>query len=225
MHYRAFLFLLCAAAAGAQDELTALGALKLIPKDGAKRLARIEARDGAPGPERWHLLVFDPAAERGVQEFVIAGGKVVAVRGLSQFADRLAQTDVVGGDSVKVDSAQVARTAAVFAAANGARVGTVNYQLSRDETANAPVWTATVLDPAGDQLGSISVNALKGGILSHDGFEKEPEASLLDVTPPGGAARTTKPRAVTATPTPAPKRGLLPRIFGAKDEKPKTPPR
>ena len=64
---RAFLFLLTAIAAFAQGEGSALDALRLIPKDAAKRLARIEAREGAPAPERWYLLVYEPVEKRGLR--------------------------------------------------------------------------------------------------------------------------------------------------------------
>jgi hypothetical protein len=43
---------------------SALGALKLLPRGEAKRLARIEARDGTPVPERWHFIVHDPNRPR-----------------------------------------------------------------------------------------------------------------------------------------------------------------
>ena len=53
---------------------TALEALKLLPKDARKLVARIEAREGSPNPERWHILVSDKTAENGVKEFVISAG-------------------------------------------------------------------------------------------------------------------------------------------------------
>jgi hypothetical protein len=209
----------------AQSEGTALAALKLLPKDAARRLARIEARDGAPVPERWHFLVYEPDSARGVREFVVAGGKVVAARTLSQFADTLKPADVFGADLVKVDSELIARWATLFAAANGGRIGLVNYQLQKDATLDAPVWTATVLDPSGDQIGALTVNALKGDILNSDGFEKSPSPELLAVpaAQSAGASRTSKGRTARTVPTPKP--NLLRRIFGANEENPSKPAR
>ena len=139
MHLRALLLFLFVSTAAAQSDGTALDALKLIPKDAAKRLARIEAHDGSPVPERWHLLVHDPAEERGVREYVVAGGKLAASRTLSQFAEALKPADVFGAGAVKIDSAQVARLAAAFAEANGAKAASLNYELARDATAGVPV--------------------------------------------------------------------------------------
>jgi hypothetical protein len=219
VYFRGLLFLLFTSAAFAQADGSALAALKLLPKDAAKRLARIEARDGAPVPERWHLLVYDAGTERGVREFVVAGGKVVAVRMLSQFADTLKPADVIGGDSVKLDSEQIARWAALFVTANGGQIGSMNFELQRDSALNVPVWTATVLDPAGDQIGAITVNALNGGILTADGFEKSPPPELLisPIVPPV-ASRPAKAR--VAPPAAKPKPSLVRRIFGASEEKP-----
>ena len=235
MNFCALPFLILAATAAAQSDGTALGALKLLPKDAAKRLARIEARDGAPVPERWYFLVHDPDSPRGVREFVAAGGKIVASRTLSQFADYVNPADVIGTDSVKFNSDQVARLAALFATANGGQIGTLNYELTKIPAQAAPVWRATVLDPQGDQLGVIVVTAAKGALVSQDGFEKTPVSELLSVATPAGQtpapvravktsaekgnrtrpeeARTPTP-APAQTPTPTPKSGILNRIFG-----------
>ena len=227
MYHRAFLFFLFVSTAAAQSPGTALDALKLIAKDTAKRLARIEAREGAPAPERWYLLVHDPAVERGVREFVVADGKLVTSRTISQFAETLTPADIVSADAVRIDSTHVAKLAAAFANANGAKVGMLNYELTRDAATNAPVWKATVLDAVGDQLGVLVVNATKGTVLSSEGFEKSPPSDLL-APPPGvtGAAATERPGAkktkgaTAATPTPRP--NVLRRIFGGDTKRPKS---
>ena len=214
VNFRTLLFLAFVSTAAAQGGGTALDALKLIPKDAAKRLSRIEAREGMPSPERWYLLVHDPAEPRGVREFVVADGKFLTSRTLSQFADTLKPADIIGADTVKVDSAHVAKLAAAFAEANGAKVGMLNYELMRDAATNAPAWKVTVLDAVGDQLGVLAVNATRGAVLSAEGFEKSPAVELL--APPAGVAGAGRPVAKVAkpTPTPTPKPNVLKRIFG-----------
>ena len=220
VNLRAFLFLLFVSTAAAQGSGTALDALRLLPKDVAKRLARIEAREGTPAPERWYLLVHEPAEERGVREFVVAGGRLVTSRTISQFAETLKPADIVGADAVKIDSAHVAKLAAAFADANGAKVGSLNYELTRDAASNAPVWKVTVLDTAGDQLGILAVNATKGAVLSSEGFEKSPASDLL--APPAGIATAERTAAKKTKATPTPKPNLLKRIFGGGEKQPKT---
>ena len=221
VYLRAFLFFLSAFTAVAQSDATALGALKLLPKDAAKRLARIEAREGVPVPERWYLLVHDPAEERGVREFVVADGKVAGSRTLSQFAETLKPADVFGADAVKIDSTHVARLASAFAEANGSRLASLNYELSRDTATGVPAWKATVLDAAGDQLGILVIHAAKGTVLSSEGFEKMPAADRIGAP----VAAPAVSRAVTAQkpkPIPTPKPNLLKRIFGNNEKRPKS---
>ena len=227
MYHRAFLFFLFVSTAAAQSTGTALDALRLIARDTAKRLVRIEAREGTPAPERWYLLVQDPAVASGVREFVVADGKLVTSRTISQFAETLTPADIVSADAVKIDSTHVAKLAAAFANANGAKVGMLNYELTRDAATNAPVWMATVLDAVGDQLGVLVVNATRGTVLTSEGFEKSPPSDLL-APPPGvtGAAVTErsagkKPRAAPAA-TPTPRPNVLRRIFGGDAKRPKS---
>lgn len=190
MNVRPILFFLCAIAVAARADNTALGALKLLPKDAAKRLARIEARDGRPQPERWYLLVQDATAPGGMREMVVTGGKLVANRTLSQFADSLHPAEVVGAASVKVDSDALVRLVASFVVANGARFGSLGYELAKDAATGVPQWRVTILDPKGAQVGVLVIDATKGTVLSHDGFEKEPAAALVNAARPaaGGAS-------------------------------------
>ena len=231
VNFPGFLFFAFVCAASAQGDGSALGALRLLPRDAAKRLARIEAREGAPVPERWYFLVHAPEVARGLREFAVADGRVAANRTLSQFADSLQAADVVGADSVKCDSDQVARLAALFAMANEARIGAIHYELARDAAVNGPVWRATVFDPNGDPLGVLVITAAKGAIVSHDGFEKEPAPELIAAAKAATVAasgRSAAPRAAIvrlATPSPTPKPNLFKRIFGANGEKPAKAPR
>lgn len=212
-----FLISLSITAAGAagQNATGALSALRLIPRSDAQRLAGIEAREGNLTPERWHFLVHDPGAENGVREYVIAGGEIVAMRDLSQFAETLTAEDVVGGDSVKIDSDRVGRLAQQYARANGASVATVNYQLKRAPGGGGANWTVTCMDAAGRRLGEVVCDAGKAAVLSHGGFPREPapnkprivraeerprdrETELAEMQRRAALARTPLPR---ATPT------------------------
>jgi hypothetical protein len=192
----------------AQDG-SALTALKQIPKEAVRKLARIEAREGTPVPERWYFLVHDESAPAGLREYVVAAGRLTADRTLSQFADALSSADVIGGDAVRFNSDQAARLAAHFVAANGARLGSVDYELLRTDVSPAPVWRLTCLDTKGDQVGVLVLSAARGTVLSHDGFEKTPAPELASVPAPppilAGPTATPKPR-----PTPATTGGLRP---------------
>ena len=64
--------------AAADPAASVLNAIKQLPRGEAKKIALIEARDGTPYPERWHILVHDPKDQNGLHEYVVAGGEVVA---------------------------------------------------------------------------------------------------------------------------------------------------
>ena len=150
----------------ATEPTTAMEAIKLLPKNEAKKIARIEAREGTPAPERWYVIAFDEKSESGVREYAVAGGEIVATRAVSQFAEALKPADVIGGDAVRIDSDRAARLAQQYALANNATVATLNYELKRDGEGAAPLWTVTCLDEAGKELGRVVVTAGKGNVVS-----------------------------------------------------------
>jgi len=168
--------LLCAGAAahGETAATTALGALKLLPKGSAAKVALIEAREGKPAPSRWHILVHDPKEENGVREFVVANGEVVASRNLSQFAESLSADEVLG-EGIKVDSDRVAKLAQQYADANKLELAEMNFELKRDGEGAVPIWNVTCLDAAGNELGHLVLTATKGTIVSHEGFATDPK--------------------------------------------------
>ena len=179
---------------------SAFGALKLIPRDKAKNVARIEARDVTATPTRWYILVHDPKDENGLHEYVVAQGVPVASRNISQFADALTPTDVFGNESLKFDSDKAAKIAKQYGEVNGLTIATMNFELKRDAAGEAPAWNITCLDDQGKEIGHIHVTASKGEVVSHEGFAVEPPPP----TPAPEKPRTEPvPRTVRADPKPA----------------------
>ena len=205
-----------APAAAQESDASALGALKLLPKDAAPRLARIEGREGRPFPERWYVLIHDAGQPRGLREFVVSQGKLVTGRTLSQFADALSAEDVVGASTVKMNSDEAAGVAAQFAMHNGKQLATVNYELVKATAPPVPVWRLTCFGTTGELLGKIVLHATKGTLLSFDGFEKspivpEPEiASNPEPVRPESASRSpgNKPKPKTTSRATPPPRGV-----------------
>lgn len=163
---------------------TALDAVKELPKEQAGRIARIEARDGTPSPDRWYILTQDPAAENGVHEFVVTDGEIVASRSVSQFAESLTADDILGGQPMKIDSDKAAKVAKAYAEANGAVVASMNYELKKDGTDAAPAWTISCMDEKGNKVGAVIVTAGKGNVVSHEGFTLEPETETTPEATP-----------------------------------------
>jgi hypothetical protein len=168
------LIMASAASLHAQNATTALSAIKLLPKADARRIVRIEAREGNPTPERWYILVHNPSDESGLHEYVVAGGELVASRALSQFAESLKPEEVIAHEGLRVDSDRAGKLAQQYALANNVVPATLNYQLRKDADDGTPVWNVTCVDAAGKAVGGVVVAANKGGVLSHTGFSLEP---------------------------------------------------
>jgi hypothetical protein len=198
---------------------SALNAIKQLPRGEAKKIARIEARDGTPNPERWHILVNDPKDEHGLHEYVVAGGEVVASRNISQFAEDLKPADIMGASGLRVDSDKLAALAQQYAQANNVAIATLNYTLNKEGADATPLWTVTCLDESGKQLGQLVVSAGKGNVVSHEGFTADPGANgeKLETeigTDDSDEAHHHSRKSVThAKPTPAPeKKDVLSKI-------------
>jgi len=209
-------------------EGSAFSALKLIPRGEEKRVARIEAREGTPIPERWYILVNDPKDENGLHEYVVAAGAVVASRNVSQFAEILKPGDIFGGEPLRIDSDRVASIAREYAAANNVAISSMNYELKKDGTGAALLWNVTCLDEAGKEMGRVYVTANKGTVVSHDGFTAEPQGIATEKlkSPSEIAARARaeakKPQPkiakaipVGATPEPTKKPDIFSRMGGS----------
>ena len=186
-------------AANAEPDFSALGAIALLPKDAAAKLARIEGPDGRPFPERWYVLVHDSGTPRGLREFVIGGAKVIANRALSQFADSVSADEVVGAAALKINNDEAAGIAAQFARFNNQQLGGVRYEFFKSIDPPAPVWRLTCTDSKGQTLGTIVLHATKGTLLSFQGFEKSPivpapESATGNPTAQSSESTTNKPQ-------------------------------
>jgi hypothetical protein len=174
-----FLIAVLAAASHAAESMSALSALKLLPPEKASLLCRIEGREGAPTPQRWYLLVYDPSQESAVQEFVVADGKVVATRSLSQFASVLTPEDVIGGGVLSIDSSQAFATVQSYARYNRTNVESLNYRLSKDSGSKEPVWSVKCISPSGKSIGEVAIAATDGRVIAQQGFAYDPPSSMV----------------------------------------------
>ncbi len=204
------ILLLCVSArlcAQGEPASSALGALRLLPKGEAKRLARIEAREGTPVPERWHFIVHDPKSAEGMHEYVVAAGEIVASRDVSQFVESIRPDDVFGSDVLKINSDRAAKLAQQYAHANNLTVAAMHYELKRQGAAAVPLWTVTCFDDAGVEIGRVAISAGKGNVVAHPGFTIEPPPPVVPVVPaatPGLAERLRQPAELAIPPKATP---------------------
>jgi hypothetical protein len=234
--------------ATAAEPVTVQEAIKLLSREQARNLVRIEAREGTPAPDRWYIQVYDPTAENGLREFVVFEKAIVAKRTLSQFLDGVKPEDVVGAKLVRVDSDDLIKIIQKYVEANNLNVTKINYTMAREATNPAPVWEISCFDDSDKKLGELVINARNANVLSHDGFDVVPGATAskpaVTSTPPQEEKppeRVEKPAvairtatAVRPDPSPATEPGSTPkprapggffhRIFSGKSTPTPAPP-
>ena len=194
--------------------ITVQNAIKLLSKDQARNIVRIEARDGTPAPERWYFQIYDPASENGLREIVVWQKTIVASRTLSQFLDGAKPEDVVGAKLVRIDSDDLIKIAQEYVEANSLDVTRINYTMFKDATSTSPVWKLSCLDDSGRKLAEIVINARNASVVSHDGFELSP----------GETVRPAIPVAPAASPQPAKPDVKTPDTVAAADTSPSPSP-
>lgn len=158
---------------GANGE-SAMEALQLLPENHARNLSHLEGRPDEDGEIRWYLDVFDPSAPRGVHQFVVAGGAIVADRMISQFSPSLTAADVIGRDTIRTDSNILFDLANRHSQGELRRSSVFVYQLSKGNEDARPQWRVQKLDEDGDEIGHLLVDAESGIVISQGGFEDKP---------------------------------------------------
>jgi hypothetical protein len=171
----ALLVFASAVCGSAADQISALAASQALSKTQQRSIARLSARAGKPSPEAWTIVVHDSKAPKGVRELTVASATIVSSKTKSDLALKLAKSDVIGLEGLRIDSDQVAELTAGYAEANQMVPAAFDYDLRKEGEDAAPLWTVIAYDEAGARLGTIVVAANTGAIISHEGFAQEPE--------------------------------------------------
>jgi hypothetical protein len=170
------LFIFASAVVGnGADQMSALAASEALSKTQQRAIARLSARAGKPSPETWTIVVHDSKAPKGVRELTVASGTIISSKTKSDLALKLAKSDVVGLEGLRIDSDQVAELTAGYASANQLVPAAFDYDLRKEGEDAAPLWTVIAYDEGGARLGTVVVAANTGAIISHEGFAQEPE--------------------------------------------------
>jgi hypothetical protein len=133
-----------------------------------------------------------------LREYVVAGGEIVASREVSQFAESVRSEDVIGSDSLKINSDQVGKIAEQYANANNQSVARMHYELKKEGAAATPLWTVTCIDTAGTEIGRLVISAGRGLVISHQGFHATPPSAVIPLPPP--STSPVKPRIAPSSP-------------------------
>lgn len=148
---------------------TAYQALRLISSERDKallnRVIEVKGTYGTPQPESWVILLDDPAARGGVREIEVGNSKVISERTPMNSAG---SATAINFQKLNLDSPGAFTVAEQTARSSKIGFDAVNYSLKRDETTGTPVWVLELVDADKRAVGSVTIAAETGVIISKD---------------------------------------------------------
>ena len=149
---------------------TAYQALRILGTERSPALLNtaieVKGLNGTPQPTSWTILLNDPLARGGVREIEIAKGHIVGERTPVKAYSGQGEGIVLNYKSLNLDSEGA--FAVAEAEARGAKVGFygADYLLRCNEGGTAPVWVIQLLDAKLHSIGSVSIAADTGAVIS-----------------------------------------------------------
>ncbi len=175
-------FLLCilaapAFAATAYDSLGALG--KQRGEATLDRVTEVRGTGGAPQPRSWFIVTQDKDARGGVREFEVQGTKIAGER---TPAGRASGTTMNMG-KLNLDSDGAHTVAEKEAKKSGFAYDHADYALRAGTHGGSPVWEVRLVDDRSGDIGTLTIAADSGTLLTTDGLKKSGERTAQP-TPP-----------------------------------------
>ena len=149
-------------------QVTAYSALRTVGSSrGEKVLSQVLAISGEGSgaqPNRWKVLIDDPAARGGVRELEVSGNQITSER-------TPVKSEWAGGKDMdlahlNLDSDGAYQVATQEARTKGIEFSKVQFQLAADRETGKPGWTVQMADAKDQRVGAIKVNADSGTIVS-----------------------------------------------------------
>jgi len=149
---------------------TAYQALRTVGAERSQALLNnvieVKGRNGSPQPASWLVLINDPLARGGVREIEVAKGHIISERTPVKSYSGQGDAIVLNFKMLNLDS-EGAFTVAESEARN-AKIGFfgADFLLRADDAGNAPIWVVQLLDADKRSLGSVSIAANTGTVIS-----------------------------------------------------------
>jgi len=181
---------LCAGALPALAEPdTAYQALRAVGAergaDALKHVIELEGRGGVPQPVVWRVVLDDPSARGGVRELDVAHGKIVAEHTPVKAYSGTAAGALIDFSKLNLDSSGAFTVAEKEA--QKAKIGfdSVDYTLRTGDGPDAnPIWVIHVMDASHHSIGTMSLAADTGAIVSNGFTAGPPPATYAGAVAP-----------------------------------------
>jgi len=149
---------------------TAYQALRTIGSERSQALLQnvieVKGRDGTPQPLVWTILINDPLARGGVREIEVSKGHVASER--TPIKTYSGQGEGIALNFQKLNLDSQGAFAVAETEARNAKIGffCVDYNLQCKDVGSAPIWVVQLLDDQQHSVGSVSIAADTGAIVS-----------------------------------------------------------
>jgi len=176
---------LLAAPDTAYQVLRTIGALR--GQDALNHVIEVEGRGGVPQPAVWRVVLDDPAARGGVRELDVTHGKIVAEHTPISAYGGSAAGALIDFHKLNLDSSGAFTVAEKEAQKAHLGFDSVDYILRTGDGPDAnPIWVIHMMDSSRHSVGTMSVGADTGAVVSSDiyGHLVAPGPDAGSPTPP-----------------------------------------
>lgn len=188
---------------------TAYQVLRLIGKghqDYLNRVVEVRGTAGQPQPVTWTVVLDDPSARGGVREMDVSKGRVVSEHTPVRAYAGAGANSVMDFKHLNLDSEGAFTVANEEAVKRNVGFDSVDYVLRADPQTGAPQWILRLIDVKRVLVGTITISADNGAVVSTSGFGN-PQGAVASapLPPPDASAPPPIPPADGGDePTPAP---------------------
>ncbi len=147
---------------------SALHALHTVSKqEFAKGATIVEIKGvrGEPMPLEWTILMLDPSARGGVREVAVSSGRILSERAPLHGFTEVANLPPIDMERVSIDAGNVFQNVNFQASTLKMGFHWIDYTLRSDPQSMQPVWTVSLFDKLGSEIGKSRISADGGFVL------------------------------------------------------------
>jgi hypothetical protein len=153
--------------------------------DVLKHVIEVQGQGGIPQPIVWRVVLDDPAARGSVREVDVAHGRIVAEHTPLRAYSGSAAGALIDFHKLNLDSSGAFTVAEKEA--QKARIGfdSVDYILRTGDGPNGdPIWVIHMMDASRHSIGTMSIAADNGSVVSSDLYGHHPQDAPPGPQPP-----------------------------------------
>lgn len=149
---------------------TAYQALRTVGAQRSQALlnnvVEVKGRNGTPQPVSWTILINDPLARGGVREIEVSKSHIVSERTPVKTYGGQGDAGVLNFTKLNLDSEGAFAVAETEARQTNLGFYGADYLLRCSDDGKAPIWVLQLLDEQQHSVGSVTIAADTGAVLS-----------------------------------------------------------